>query len=51
MKNGAGFDPLIENVPIDLDEESSTTICNNCGEDMVEKLINDELYFICTECK
>jgi len=42
--NGAGVDPSVEDVPERFND------CPKCGEELVDKLIGDELILMCVEC-
>lgn len=45
MKNGAGFDPEIEDVGVD-----ETNVCEECGGELIMRLLNDDVYYKCKEC-
>jgi DNA-directed RNA polymerase subunit RPC12/RpoP len=47
-KNGAGFDPAIEDVPTLLDNDR----CEDCGGQIIMKQFGDtdEIYYKCVEC-
>lgn len=54
--NGAGFDPRVEDVPLDLSEdEELCELCNgplhNYYTLLITKYVGDELYFICDDCE
>ena len=44
--NGAGFDPSVEDINV-TDEED---ICEDCGGELVMKLLNDDVYYKCLDC-
>jgi len=47
--NGAGFDPRVEDVPLDLSEDEE--LCELCNGPLITKYVGDELYFICDDCE
>lgn len=45
--NGASYRPEVEDVPKDLYDKE---VCVQCGGELVEKLIGDELITYCPDC-
>lgn len=48
--NGAGFDPRVEDVPLDLSEDEE--LCELCNGPLITKLTDlDEVYYVCDDCE